>query len=99
MRVFLTLAAAAFLASAQPSLAMDSMHTSMMKMMPTCAASDPVVGVNMKTKMYMTHAQMKAKASGMSESQIHAMMRKNDVKLMCKSQAEKMGAKMTSNPM
>ncbi len=78
---------------APPSLfAMDSMHGSMM--MPKCAVGDPVVGVNMMSKMYMTHAQMKAQMTGMSDAKIHQMMIDHHVKLMCKSKAEMMGAKM-----
>jgi len=62
-------------------------------MMPTCPSTDPVVGVNTTTKMYMTEAQMKAKSAGMTPAQKKAMMTKNHVKLMCKSAAVKMGAK------
>ncbi|HKU81678.1 MAG TPA: hypothetical protein VJP76_05865 [Candidatus Tumulicola sp.] len=62
-------------------------------MMPTCPSTDPVVGVNTTTKMYMTQAQMKAKSAGMTPAQKKAMMEKNHVKLMCKSAAVKMGAK------
>lgn len=62
-------------------------------MMPTCPSTDPVVGVNTTTKMYMTQAQMKAKSAGMTPAQKQAMMTKNHVKLMCKSAAVKMGAK------
>lgn len=63
-------------------------------MMPSCPASDPAVGVNMTTKMYMTAAQMKAKSAGMTMAQKQAMMKKNNVKMMCKSKADAMGAKM-----
>ncbi len=63
-------------------------------MMPTCAAGDPVVGVNTMSKMYMTQAQMKAKMDGMTPAQKSAMMTKNHVKMMCKSKADAMGAKM-----
>jgi hypothetical protein len=66
--------------------------------MPKCASSDPVVGVNMTTKMYMTQAQMQAKSAGMTPSQKAAMMQKNHVKLMCKSQATSMGAKAATPP-
>ena len=88
--------AGALVLATQPAFA-DSMHGSMMK--PTCATGDPVVGVNTSTKMYMTHDQMKAKMSGMSHDQIHAMMMKHHVKMMCKSQADAMGAKMMSGHM
>ena len=63
-------------------------------MKPTCKPGDQVVGVNTQTKMYMTHDQMKAKMAGMSKDQIHAAMQQHHVKLMCKSQADAMGAKM-----
>ncbi len=72
--------------------AMDSMHSSMM--MPTCASGDPVVGVNTVNKTYMTHDQMKMKMSGMSNAQMHAMMMKNHVTMMCMSKAKSMGASM-----
>lgn len=79
-----------FASAAGPALA----GTSMMQK-PTCASGDPVVGVNMTTKTYMTHDQMKAKmqASGMTKAQAHAALEKKNIKLMCKSQALKMGAK------
>lgn len=64
-----------------------------MSSMPKCAANDPMVGVNMTTKMYMTKSQMMAKSAGMSSAQKQAMMAKNHVKMMCKSQATAMGAK------
>ena len=68
--------------------------TAMMPAMPKCAAGDPVVGVNPATKMYMTQAQMQAKSAGLTPAQKQAMMQKSHVKLMCKSQADAMGAKM-----
>lgn len=87
--VGLALAAGMMFASIQPGLA-QGMASSMM---PKCASGDPVVGVNMTTKMYMTQAQMKAKSAGMTSAQKQAMMKKNNVKLMCKSEATSMGAK------
>jgi hypothetical protein len=69
-----------------------------MMAMPKCASGDPVVGVNMTTKMYMTQAQMKTKTAGMSMAQKEAMMKKHNVKMMCKSQATAMGAKMMTAP-
>lgn len=83
-------------ASMVPGLAQGSMASSMM---PKCASGDSVVGVNMTTKMYMTQAQMKAKSAGMSMAQKQAMMKKNNVKMMCKSQAMSMGAKPMTAPM
>ena len=94
----LFLAMSIFVVSLQPSQAQSSMSSSTM-MMPTCASGDSVVGVNMMTKMYMTQAQMKAKMSGMTQAQKHAMMTKNHVKTMCKSKATAMGAKMMKPPM
>lgn len=88
-----------FLVGAQPSLAQSSMSSSSSMMtMPKCASGDPVVGVNMTTKMYMTQTQMKTKTAGMSMAQKEAMMKKNNVKMMCKSQATAMGAKMMTAP-
>ncbi len=85
--------AAALLALvSQSSYAMNTMHHSMM--MPTCAAGDPVVGVNTMTHMYMSHSQMKAKMAGMSPTQMHTMMMTHHVTLMCKSKADAAGDKM-----
>jgi hypothetical protein len=96
----LLIAMGMFMVSMQPSYAQSSMSTSApMMAMPTCASGDSVVGVNMTKKMYMTQAQMKAKMSGMSMDQKQAMMKKNNVKMMCKSQADAMGAKMMTPPM
>jgi hypothetical protein len=78
-------------------VAMDAMQGSMMK--PSCMAGDPVVGVNTMKMTYMSHDQMKMKMAGMSDSQMHAMMMKNHVKLMCKSKAMAMGAKMMPSKM
>ncbi len=89
--------AGAMVFSAQSALAMNSMHSSMM--MPKCAAGDPVVGVNMKTKMYMMHEQMKAKMTGMSQAKMNQMMMQNHMKMMCKSKATMMGAKMMNPKM
>ena len=90
-KLLVTVFAAALVVTAGPVLA-DSMGSGSM-MMPSCAAGDSVVGVNMTTKMYMTTAQMKAKSMGMSTAQKQAMMQKNNVKMMCKSKAMSMGAK------
>lgn len=91
---------AMLIGSISPSLAQSSMSSAMSSSaMPHCAANDPVVGVNMSTKMYMTKTQMMAKASGMTAAQKQAMMAKNHIKMMCKSQATAMGAKMmTTKP-
>lgn len=95
----LLFAMSVFLVSMQPSLAQSSMSSSgSMMTMPKCASGDSVVGVNMTTKMYMTQTQMKAKTAGMSMAQKEAMMKKNNVKMMCKSQATAMGAKMMATP-
>jgi hypothetical protein len=81
-----------------PAMAQSTTSSSMA--MPKCASGDSVVGVNMTTKMYMTQTQMQAKSTGMTPMQKQAMMKKNNVKLMCKSQATSMGAKpMTTPPM
>jgi hypothetical protein len=95
----LALGMAVLMGSAQPSLAQGTMSSSMSSM-PKCAASDPVVGVNTSTKMYMTKSQMTAKSTGMTPAQKQAMMAKDHVKMMCQSQATAMGAKeMTKPPM
>ena len=87
----LVLTVGILLAGALPSLAQGT--TPSMQAMPKCAAGDSVVGVNMTTKMYMTKSQMMAKSAGMSQSEKQAMMAKNHVKMMCKSEATAMGAK------
>ncbi|HET6276323.1 MAG TPA: hypothetical protein VFE16_10380 [Candidatus Cybelea sp.] len=46
----------------------------------------------------MTQAQMKTKMAGMTMAQKEAMMKKHNVKMMCKSQATAMGAKMMTAP-
>jgi hypothetical protein len=93
------MATSMFMVSMQPSMAQSSMSSSSsMMMMPKCASGDTVVGVNMTTKMYMTEAQMKSKMAGMTADQKQAMMKKNNVKMMCKSQATAMGAKMMTTP-
>jgi hypothetical protein len=94
----LLVAMSMFFVSMQPVQAQSSMSSSMMPAMPTCAAPDSVVGVNMTTKMYMTQAQMKTKMAGMTMAQKQAAMKKNNVKMMCKSQATAMGAKMMTAP-
>ncbi len=87
------------LGSMLPSQAQSSMSSSGHMMMPKCASGDSVVGVNMTKKMYMTQAQMKTKMAGMTADQKQAMMKKNNVKMMCKSQADAMGATMMKPPM
>jgi hypothetical protein len=95
----LVLGIAMLMGGTQASLAQSAMSSSMSSM-PKCSASDPVVGVNMTTKMYMTKSQMMAKTAGMTPEQKQAMMAKNHIKMMCKSQAAAMGAKeMTKPPM
>lgn len=95
----LLLATSMLFVSVQPSVAQSAMSSSeSMMSVPKCASGDPVVGVNMTTKMYMTQAQMKAKSAGMTVAQKQAMMKKNNVKMMCKSQATAMGAKMMTPP-
>ena len=83
---------------AVPTLAQTNPSGGSMKTQkPQCAAGDPVVGVNMTTKTYLTHEQMKAKTANMTKSQMHSAAEKNNMKLMCKSDAEKMGAKPMSS--
>ncbi|GAC1442337.1 MAG: hypothetical protein NVS2B8_07370 [Vulcanimicrobiaceae bacterium] len=68
------------LTTASPSFAAEK------KMMSKCAAGDPAVMVDTKTKMY----------HGMSDKKSHMMMVKSGDKTMmtCKSKADAMGAKM-----
>jgi hypothetical protein len=95
----LLLASGMVAANVLPSAADSMQSSSMMTAMPKCAAGDPVVGMNMMTKMYMTHDQMKTKMAGMTQSQMQAAMTKNHVKMMCQSQAKAMGGKMMTKPM
>ena len=85
--IALAFAGALFQASCPPSLAQGMM-------MPSCAAGDPVVGVNTKTKMYMSKGQMKMHMMGMTTGQKMMMMKKNHIKMMCKSRADAMGGMM-----
>ncbi|MEO7203254.1 MAG: hypothetical protein ABIZ82_11750 [Candidatus Tumulicola sp.] len=95
----LLVATSMFLVSMQPAHAQSSMSSSSSMMaMPTCPSPDSVVGVNMTSKMYMTTAQMKTKMAGMTMAQKEAAMKKNNVKMMCKSKATAMGAKMMTTP-
>lgn len=86
--IALAFAGALFQASCPPSIAQGMM------MMPSCAAGDPVVGVNTKTKMYMSKSQMKMHMMGMSADQKMMMMKKHHIKMMCKSKADAMGGMM-----
>jgi hypothetical protein len=61
--------------------------------MPTCKAGDPVVGVSMVTKMYMTADQMKAKFGGLPPAQKQGIIKNQKIKMMCLSDALAMGAK------
>ena len=70
--------------------AMSNMRGSMMTM-PKCSAGDQVVDVNMKTKMYVMHDKMHM---GMKKNSMHKGMMMDNMKLMCKSKADSMGAKM-----
>jgi len=93
----LMLTSALLFAVSAPGLAqsMNNMKSAPSSMMtPKCAAGDPMVGVNMNTKMYMTRGQMKMKMSGMSKSKQDQMMMRNHVKMMCELKAQAMGAKM-----
>jgi len=78
------LLSAILLASVAPVSAMDNMKGKAMK--PKCAAGDPVVMVDPKTKMYHM----------MSDKMSHTMMMKtgHKVMLVCKSKAAAMGATM-----
>ncbi len=91
-KLLATVCAGLLVLTAQSTFAMDSMHGSMM--MPKCAPNDPAVGVNMQTKMYMSHDQIKMKMAGMSHAKMNQMMMQNHMKMMCKSRADMMGAKM-----
>lgn len=67
-----------------------------MMTMPKCAAGDRVVAVNMKTKMYMMHDKM---TMGMKKDSMHKGMMMHNMKMMCKSKADAMGAKMMKGSM
>ena len=95
MRIFAFLFFICFTLSAAYAQSTGSMQSGAMTK-PTCKTGDPVVGVNTQTKMYMTSDQLKAKMSGMSPQQKQSAMQKHHVKLMCKSDADAMGAKPVS---
>jgi hypothetical protein len=96
-RLVIPLALAA-VALATP-FAFAQMSPSMQAAMPKCASGDQVVALNATTKTYWTMAEVKAKTASMTAAQKQAMMTKNHVKLVCKSQADAMGAKMAKPPM
>ncbi|MGA3036624.1 MAG: hypothetical protein ABSE64_03985 [Vulcanimicrobiaceae bacterium] len=68
----------------------DSMATA------KCKTGDPVVGVNVASKTYMTKSQMHAKMANMSASQ--QQQAEMQTKMMCKSEANAMGATMVGSP-
>jgi len=68
--------------------------TSSSMAMPACGASDPVVAMNMKTKMYRTQAQIQQKYPNESPEKMTAMMKAHNAQWMCKSKADAMGGKM-----
>ncbi len=84
------------------SFAMSHMGGGKMMMMPKCSAGDPVVAVNMSTKMYRMHDKMdtsmhmgtKSKMAMQHGMMMHNMKMKHNMKLMCKSNADAMGAHM-----
>ena len=92
---FLCLSLSTAYAQSTNSMQSGSMQSGAGMTMPTCKAGDSVVGVNMQTKMYMTKDQLKTKMAGMSPAQKQSAMQKHHVKLMCKSDADAMGAKPT----
>jgi hypothetical protein len=67
--------------------------------MPSCSSGDPVVAMNMKTKMYRTEAQLKTKYPNSTPEQMSTMMKAHDAQWMCKSKADAMGGKMMSGSM
>ena len=88
----LSVTATSALAQTMPPASGGAMSGSGMTM-PTCKAGDPVVGVSMVTKMYMTAEQMKAKLGSIPPEQKQAIIKKQKIKMMCESDAEAMGAK------
>ncbi len=65
-----------------PAFAQDRIMGGAMQIVPKCNLGDPVVAVDMKTKMYMLHDKM------------HHHVTLNNTKMMCKSKADAMGARM-----
>ncbi len=72
----------------------------MMMMMPKCSAGDPVVAVNMNTKMYRMHDKMSGMHMGAKgKMAMHRSMMMHNMKMMCKSNADAMGAHMMKSSM
>ncbi len=82
----------------QAASAMDSMHGSMA--MSKCAAGDPVVMMNTKTKTYMMADKMHMKMMHMDNGMMDKdTMMKKHMTMMCKSKASSMGAHMMHGTM
>ena len=61
-----------------------------------CPHDEPVVGINETKMLYATQAQMQKATAGKSPTQVQAMMKQYNVKLMCLSQAKAFGATQAS---
>ena len=67
--------------------------------LPKCLPGDIPVGVSGKYRVYVTAEQLKAQEPNMTADQLKAWMSKNDIKIMCKTQALAFGAsQVTSKP-
>jgi len=86
-------------------LAMSHMNGGAM-MMPKCSAGDPAVTVNMKNKMYMMGDKMHTGMSdsmgthmGAKSNMMHKDKMMSNMRMMCKSKADAMGAHMVKGSM
>ncbi len=72
-----------------------------MMRMPKCSAGDPVVAVNMNTKMYRMHDKMDTSMHMGTKGKMamHRSMMMHNMKMMCKSNADAMGAHMMKSSM
>lgn len=85
----------AVIASAGTSvLAQNRITGGAMEIVPKCKLGDPVVAVDMKTKMYMLHDKMHMGSAMERPVPMHHHIRLNNMKMMCKSKADAMGARM-----
>ncbi len=87
-----TLAAALLALAVQPAGAATNAIGANIK----CPHDEPVVGMNENKMLYATQAQMQKVTAGKSPSQVQAMMKQYNVKLVCLSQAKAFGATQAS---
>lgn len=101
MKTVIISAFAALLLSAsfQPAQASDIKDPTLAAMAPRCAKSDTVAALSPAYRLFVTEDQVKAQAGKITPDQFVAWMKKNNIKLVCTSQALAAGAhQVTSRP-